>query len=450
MNKNDSNIKFYIIALVVAIIFSMIMMVLAFSFISKPKNDDNESNIVVNPTSTPNNQENNDISNTEASTESFVGLINNITANSISFYDITNEIKITYSPSDDMEIRDKYGQLLTYGELSVGDIVDITYFPDNKEIKTIKESSMAWEGKNISGAKNSKDDNYFLINDTIYNYNENTILLSNDTGINSPEDITSVDSFDMRGYGTDVYYINVLSGHGQLVFNNKEDIVNGMVEIDTSFTKSLSEIGTINVSTGNHNVVVKGENIEPFTELVNIKSNETTFIDLSQVQIKKGLVNLAINVSSPIVKIDDKSVNLNDPIFLPYGDHTISVMKEGYKPYEGEFTLNTEVFNYKIELEKETEKVELTKVKVDSVPEGADVYIDSAYIGKTPCEHSVTYGDHKIFITKDGYVDITLPIVTHEKEQNYRISLQEEDSTITPSENIDDVQTGDADYIYGN
>ena len=49
--------------------------------------------------------------------------------------------------------------------------------------------------------------------------------------------------------------------------------------------------------------------------------------------------------------------------------------------------------------------VQQASVLVDSIPPGADIEIDGAFVGSTPSTVSVVAGSHEITIKRKGFVD---------------------------------------------
>ncbi|MFV0504845.1 MAG: PEGA domain-containing protein [Lachnospirales bacterium] len=436
------NVYIYIVALVVAVIVCIIMMIVAFIAVSnKGKTNTTKGIEVQSPSPLPSEETN--LTESEETdqlpTEKFVGLIGKVHSRSIEFYDITNDESVLLSYESNIEVRDKYGQIQQVTEIEVGSIVDVTYHPEGKDIKSLCENPMAWESKNVTGIENNSINNVFTIKNSTYRYDENLIMVGgDDLGIYSTEDITEMDTVDLRGYSSNIYFINIVSGHGRIAFNNLGNIENGTVEIDTTTTLSLANDFTeMPLATGKHNVVVKGDNIEPYVKVIDIKANATEIIDLNEVQTKKGLVAITANVSSPTIYIDDIVVNLNEPLLLEYGEHTVYAEKSGYIPYKGVFEIKSERTEVNVTLENDMEVVELTKVIVETEPEGAEIYIDSAYVGVSPAEYSVVYGSHTILAKKEGYADMSLSIKTSEKEQKYLVILQNSvsaDTSPTPTQ----------------
>lgn len=91
-----------------------------------------------------------------------------------------------------------------------------------------------------------------------------------------------------------------------------------------------------------------------------------------------------------------------EDILLPVGYHRITVKKEGFLDYSDTFYINEDGFHYKAALEKGA----LTrKLKINTVPSDAQVYIGEKYQGSTPVEILVPNEQFTLTIIKDEYKD---------------------------------------------
>ena len=102
---------------------------------------------------------------------------------------------------------------------------------------------------------------------------------------------------------------------------------------------------------------------------------------------------------------------------LDPGNYKLSIKKDGYASYEKEIeTIKGETTNRKITLEKAD-----TFLTIDSVPAGANLYIDSVLEGTTPYTTiNIEPGIYEVRIEKDGYLPFS---TTVEVEKGKEISL---------------------------
>jgi hypothetical protein len=103
--------------------------------------------------------------------------------------------------------------------------------------------------------------------------------------------------------------------------------------------------------------------------------------------------------------IDERLVGIGSAknIFLPQGQHRLSVLREGYIKYTDFINLNEDGFFTSVELQ-EIKKRRSFSIFTD--PAGADIYIDEQFMGITPLELKLTGNYHTFTIIKKGYSQV--------------------------------------------
>lgn len=91
---------------------------------------------------------------------------------------------------------------------------------------------------------------------------------------------------------------------------------------------------------------------------------------------------------------------------LPSGTHEIVVAKEGYRPYNTTVVLETG--EYKT-LYASLERI-VGKLKVESTPSNAKVYVDGDYIGRTPITYELPPGTYRVKLVLDGYFEYSTTV----------------------------------------
>ena len=308
------------------------------------------------------------------------------------------------------ELKDKYDNSISLQEFKIGDIADFVYNKD-KEITYLKLNAAAWTEEDVTGVKIDSENSLIEAGDKSYSYSE----LLNVTFKGTQSDISKIDELDtitMKGYNNTVYSISIEKGHSIIQISNKDKIKDGTFEVDNNIYKALSEVGSVKVKEGSHKIIVKGSNCEPFTKEIITSADETVNLDLSEVHIKTGVLLIKANVSDYLLTINDMPELSREPLVLEYGAYSIKLEKEGYTSFETQLILNSDQKTVNAELQKE---VKMSKITVNTNPDGAEVYIDNAKVGYTPVSLQITQGKHNITVNKDGYnesvysgVDITL------------------------------------------
>lgn len=348
------------------------------------------------------------------------------TVNILSFND-----KKTHSLKADSsaELRNSYGSSLAFSEFKAGDIVDFIYDGDN-DLSSLIISSDGWKHDSKS-VKINTDNRTITVESNTYAYNELTSI----TKGSQPYDAAKIDELDVvtvKGYDDTAYSIDVIKGHGIIQINNKEAIKDGTIEVDNDIYKALSEVGSLTVKEGTHKIIVKGSNSELYTKDIIVQSDETVSLDLSEVQIKTGVLLIKTNVSDYLLSINDMPELSREPLILEYGAYTIKVQKQGYISYETQLIVNQPETTLNIELKKEIAMGTLT---VNTTPDGAEMYVDNAKVGYTPVTVEVTQGKHNLTVRLDGYQEMTFSGIDVTSNENiFNIPLQKKTMTESNTE----------------
>lgn len=375
-----------------------------------------------------------------------LGVITDLFQNSkqIALLSLSDNKTYSLKISGSTQLKDKYAQPMTFSQLNKGDIVEFA-FDSDRTISTLSLSNEGWEYPSVKNVSVNTSTETITFNENTYSYNDLTYATYKNTDFNL-EDIDALDVMTIRGYRNAAYSINIEKSHGIIQISNKDKIKNGTIEVDKEIYKNLSETGSVKVSEGNHRIVITGDNCTPYTEDITIKNNETYELDLSNVQIKSGLLLIKANVSDYLLSVNDVPEFSREPLNLEYGAYTIKIEKEGYNSYETQIVIDKDQVNLNAELKKD---VKLAKITITSSPDNAEVYIDNAKIGYTPVTAQVVEGKHNLTVKKDGYKDTNFTNISIEGEDNnYNVILREIDppaETITQPQQSNDSQISELD-----
>ena len=340
-------------------------------------------------------------------------------------------------------LKDRHNNEIMLTDFAKGEAVTFVYDKSDRLAYVMKSSG----GFETVGANISIDFDRKIITDknggNVYYYDDKLIscFKDNNTELSkiSPDDIVT-----LRGYKDTLYYVNVTRGHGVIEILNKEKIKNGTIDIDKTIVgKSLSELSTMHIAEGAHNVVVKGDNCEVFIKDIDVEANQTYALDLSQVQIKQGVLLIKANVSDYLLYVNNTPELSREPLILDYGAYAIRIEKEGYKTYEEQIVLDKSQYNINAELEENIPKGKLT---VNTTPEYAEVYVDNMKVGIAPLTVELPQGTHNLTVKREGYKDVTFNgVEINNIESQYNITLQEntpvEPNTPVPVQQPTDLPT---------
>ncbi|MBM7685084.1 MAG: hypothetical protein PWP07_1035 [Epulopiscium sp.] len=372
--------------------------------------------------------------------EEVIGIITkDVGADTVHILNVENEKEIVLQIENGVEMKDIYGQSMSLREFKIGDMIETKYDKGSKVPKYLRISGEAWEQTRVKNAKINTEGQTVEIGNNIYTYSNNLIALYKGEPI-SLDQIDPIDELTLRGYKNQVWFIEVTLSHGYINVTASKD-EEGMVEIDNGRTLSIQEAKNIAVTEGSHKIVIKKEGYEPIAKNVQVDSMQTVEINLGEMQKKVGKLRVvAKGVSDYKVFVNDIEYPGDETILLEYGDYHLAVKKEGYKDWSKDIKMNEETKRIDIDLQKEevvedmpqkqtpgNETSKLGKVSIDTNPSGAEVFIDDNYVGVSPVETKLPYGEHKIAIVKEGYSPLQIPISLNEtqKQRSFLFTLQE-------------------------
>lgn len=133
-------------------------------------------------------------------------------------------------------------------------------------------------------------------------------------------------------------------------------------------------------------------------------------------------IDVASTPDGADVELDGKFVgNTHSTIGVAAGEHTLTINKTGFKPWERKIKVSTGKVSVLAELEPVTAKTapspaaetvevsnqstrEITvNIAISSDPSGADVYADNVFVGKTPTKLNLKPGAHYLRMFAKGY-----------------------------------------------
>ena len=419
---------FYIVTLLVGIIVCVAVFALVFNAI---RNESQKtpgtvtasplpSAIIVSPSASGTQTEAPISNEGTATTAVSILLAVNPANNTISLYDATNSMPRAFEVDITVPLKDKYGSNIVLGYLTAGDIVDITLEENTDKLLAIQISTQAWTHLNLSNAVVDTAARTVTIANQQYTYDSHLLALHKTETF----DIAKLDPMHVitiRGYDTKLLSLEVAQSFGEVAIKPNADILNGKIDIGLD-TYALADIhAPIKAREGVHRVVVTGSNIERYETEATIRPDETAEIDLKNVKFKGGMLTIHINEPYAVVRLNGALVDSTVPLSMAHGEYTLRVEKEGFTPYESTFSFQEPAKEISVTLQK---TVQLKDFHVYTIPEGADVYVDTAYYGTSPASVQESYGQHTLIVRMEGYVTVSIPINVSEDMLNPEITLQ--------------------------
>ncbi|HHU70491.1 MAG TPA: PEGA domain-containing protein [Clostridiales bacterium] len=359
------------------------------------------------------------------------------------------EEPITLFYSGGTDIKDKFGQIITAAQVSIGSMVDIGYIKNSSKLIKIHESSMTWENVGVSNLTIDPLSMVMKIGTSNYKFNDNIVVVDGKDLV-SVEKLAEQDVLIVRGYEDTIYSITILKGHGTVRLVDIAGFSGGNVTVGYEAMQKVSENLVIPVREGNFNITVENGKYSVTKNIEIIRNEETivSFDGLGQMAEENGMITFDINPFGADLFIDGMLTLYANPVKLAYGEHDITVSLGGYTTYEGYLKVNEDKKTVKIDLPEATSSEEADVTIIDSVtedistptwandddidhdhfiyvenPMDASVYMNGEFMGTSPIGFEKIIGSHVFTFIRDGYETISYTIDIEDDNMDTYISM---------------------------
>lgn len=350
------------------------------------------------------------------------------------------EVGKRYTLSIDGTTRfyDKYGESISFEQVEIGDIVDVTFLKSKKHLTTLQLSAGAWSYEDVEKYEINTVRGEVNIGSEVYKLTSNTQYLSEGRSMDSM-DLNPSDVLSFQGIGSQILTVRVDRGHGYLRLTNDENFVGGWIEIGQTLIRRITEDMLLLVPEGSYQVNISnkgGGGIKSVT----INRNEETTLDIGDLEIPEpqyGMVLFSLDPSHAELYIDGEKVDPSGPVDLLYGIHQLIARAEGYQSVTQYIRVAQESGGINVVLDanssEEDEEEESSesstaavtdyyKVYVDA-PEGVEVYLDGNYVGISPCSFRKSEGVHVITLRKNYHETRSYTIQVDDEEKDLSFSF---------------------------
>ena len=312
-------------------------------------------------------------------------------------YDITDGERRTLVLTEKTEVTDDQGREVAYGGLEMGDVVMVKLAKDGKTALSIDYSDAAIETREISGLKADEAKNRLTGENDSYAYGEKALFVYEEEKI-SPKELEPCDLLELKLVDDVVWSVEVVEYHGYIEVERAENIKDGTFQLDEEEAVPLTEGMKVAVRAGQHEVTVKGANIETRKDTLFVEAGEEFVYDLSKAQEKVGVIIVNANVSD--YKLYINGALAESPAVLPMGEYDVVILKNGYHEWSQHVTLDKDSLTVNADLQRDMQYGTLT---VTADVEGAWVYINGEEYGVAPMQVNLPYGSYNVQVAKDGY-----------------------------------------------
>jgi len=366
-----------------------------------------------------------------------LALVEDITEDNLVALDIEKKQKIDKTITIATKISDGYGQVVPLTSIQRGDIVEVILQLDKQKILSINKTSKSWIKSDISGVIVDPQMQTVTIGKKAYSYTSDTMVFSQNSRQISPSFVGEYDILKLQGIDDSVWSIEVLKSAASIELLDIPK-VEGMLEIDRTRMIPLNKITEpVSITPGKHKVLIVIKGYEPITKEINVIPEENFQISLKDA--KEAFTEISLIVADQeadyTVQVGDKIFKKGEKISVKQDKYKIIVRAEGYKDWQQEIELDTEIYDLKVALQKEVEETVVPEpedtggtipedttnnsnvpnqsytINISSDPSGAYVYIGGIYKGQTPYKTTLPIGDYAVSLEKDGYQNYTTNII---------------------------------------
>lgn len=438
MNKKDDGMSFIKIMLAVGIL-GLILAGGTFAIVFSIMTGNTE---VKNPNGDIINEDFTEIDETDLETS--IAVIKENTEETLYVLDTIDKKSIEFYLTDQTKYQKRKNEYTVRTEFKVGDVVMLKYSQETLEVRLVKPYNSILERENVEVEDMKREEKQIKIGYNYHNYTDNTLFIYDDEEI-SPEEIIKGDIITTKGLNNELYSVIVEKSHGFLTLLNREDFIDGEIELLPEDIKNrkyikVSQAENIPVLEGTYKLILEKDGMQTFVkENVKVEKGEEVTVDLGEIEEMESELIVNVNQDNYNLELVNKNnkedyytINENGTYKVKYGEYRVLATSKGYVDWTKDIKISNEKQVLPINF---TKAVELKDIKVVTAPRSADVYIDDNYIGATPIEAEVEVGTRKITIRKKGYA--TLNKIIEVTENNERFSYILHESVNTDEENDD-------------
>ena len=383
----------------------------------------------------------------------------------ITFKNISSGRNYTLSYDGTTSMKNRYDEEIVIGQLMEGDLVEVTFLKNKKLARKVLIDKECTITEDVTDFTINKAASTMFYNGEQYELSDSLAIISDKEEIQLM-DITEADTLRVHAVDHTVHSIVIDKGHGYIRLVNDEYFIGGFIEVGQDIIKPVTEGMLLAVPEGSYTVLItnKGYGGEKQVEVKRSKETVIDVGDLKGEEVKTGKILFLITPEGAVLTIDGKETDYSQPVELEYGIHRIVLKAEGYATLTKYIKVGQELANLEITMEtgestdtgddeddstdesgstggnnststgtgsvssNSAVSASLSKysVYVDA-PEGAELYLDGAYVGVVPLSFTKESGTHTITLRKSGYQtrSYSLQIDNEEKDVTYSFSALE-------------------------
>lgn len=377
-------------------------------------------------------------------------------AKSVVLQDMENGVRYTLNYTGGTYVYNKSGNPIIMEQIEEGELVEASFYYADSRLGKLQLIKDAWVYEEVENSEINRVDFRMRIYDSNYKFNDRLFILSNgkELGIN---ELNQEDVLTIRGVGKSVYSVTVERGHGYIVLTGYENFVDGWVEVGSKMIKRVVQDMILVAPEGDYVLTVEKNGFGGYKNITVLRDEEVKVdvSDLKEAELQTGNVRFSIMPPDAKLYIAGEETDYSNLVALDYGTYKIKVTADGYETYEDKLTVDNLVKEQTIELKKTGGESETGSTSTDNTnssdgsgetenykviingPEGAQVYLDGAYVGRAPVSFQKKAGSHTLTFRRDGYTtkSYTIEVDSEKKDLTMAFPDLEKKTTTGSSSN---------------
>ena len=334
-----------------------------------------------------------------------------------------------FNMTDTTTVQDRRGNPIGFGELNLGEIVEVTFDTNTQDMTSINLSGRSWQQQHRGNFDINLEAATITIGNQVYYYSSRTMVLNN----GEPFPISMInpeDSITLVGFDDKIWSIWIDGGHGFIRFLNAERVISGTVSIGNIVFTSLEDSQPVAVIEGTHRVIVNGQNIETFIADVVVRQGRTSDVDLmADMTLRQATLQVIVNAADATVFIDGEPME-GTIIDLDFGTYLIRAEAPGYIPVQQEIELDQPILRIDLEM---TRDATAAQILIETFPSDAQIFLDDAFVGNSPVAVDVDFGNRTIVARRAGYEDRPLHVLVDENSpRQYLLHMLQLPANVPP------------------
>lgn len=252
------------------------------------------------------------------------------TEKSITFQNVETGLRYTLSYDGVTYFYNRYGTVISAGQVQCGLIADITFDKDSKKLLTMRISPDYFSYGDITFEEFIKNDARLEILGEEYKLDDFMVITDGSNDLEKLE-LAKGDVLTVCGRDHVIYAIYLESGHGYLRLENDSYFVGGWIEVGNKTICKISEDMLLTIPEGSYQVLVSNDGISG-NKSVTIGRNQEVTLDLGDIDVEKkyGNVLFVLEPSDAQLYIDGEKVDTGGPVSIEYGIHQLICRADGY------------------------------------------------------------------------------------------------------------------------